>query len=128
MKLNFIIVCEKVETISKGGKANFYGVFDTIYADRFPATHKEMSIVVNIEKEGGKHQEFFQIKKDNKIMGTGTMIEFNGERPRHQFIHNVESMLLPEEGRYEIEIYIDNKLMGSSYFSAKVTPSGYATS
>ena len=120
MKLNFILVCDKAEKVSEGGKFNFFGVFDTIYADKFPAIHKGMAIVANIEKESGEHEEFFQIKKGNQVIGKGGIVKFAGQRPRHQFVHNVEDIPLPEEGKYEIEIYVDDKLVGKSYFYAKI--------
>ena len=127
MKLNFILFCDKAELITKGGKTNLFGVFDTIYADRFPAIHEKMTIAVNIDKESGKHREFFLIKKDGSVVGKGEVLEFNGEKPRHQFLHTVSDIPLPKEGMYEVEIYIDDQLVGSASFFAQLTPSGYVT-
>ena len=97
------------------------GVFDTISAASFPAVHKELTIVANIEKEGGTHREFFQLKKKKELIFRGDEVTFNGTRPRHQFVHHLENIPLSEEGKYEVEIYVDDALIGHTYFSAKLS-------
>jgi len=120
-KINFILTCEKAELIPDSRKSNFYGIFDTIYASSFPAIHKSMTIVVNFEKEPGEHQEFFLLKKGNVEIFTGPIVNFKGQRPRHQFVHRIENVPLPWAGKYEIEVYVNNKLIGSYYFFAELT-------
>ena len=121
MQKNFIFVCDSVE-IKDSNKLSAYGIFDSVGAYGFPATQKEMAIVVNIEVEENQrnksHTERFEIIYDGKyIIGRDT--EFNPTSPRHQFLHKVENVLFPEEGKYVVRISIDGKTIGESYFLVK---------
>lgn len=121
--LNFIVICDKAE--QSNNKLNLEGVFDTIYSSGFPAVHKSMVIVVNfdIEKEQLK-TEFFIIRKDNgKIILTSDKFPVTGSglRKKQQFIHRIEGLNLPESGKYVVEIYVDDKKIGSNYFLATST-------
>lgn len=121
IKANFIIICDKAE-LSENQKLNINGVFDSIYSKDFPAINPSFAIVVHMEiGKGmkGNHVEVIKIKKNGNVIFTSREHKFQAVNDRHQIINNLHNLMLPEEGKYVVEIYIDEELIGSNYFLAK---------
>jgi len=113
---NFIILCDNASLKDK--KLSIEGVFDAIYAPSFPATHKTMYIVSHFEIDPGSYNEKFVITRPDGTKFTSQEFPFEAEKSRHQFIQQLNNLALTKEGKYTVEIYINNELIGSNYFLA----------
>lgn len=121
-KQNFLIICDKAE-LDKDNKLNIIGVFDSINADGFPAVHSELAIIANFNLDKGKHREYFIIEDDSGnelISNRSDQVEIDTTKDRHQFIHKIQNLLLPREGKYNVKIFIDGNEVGNNYFYAKL--------
>ena len=114
-KINFIIFCNDVKQ-EANKNLNAMGIFDTIVAEKFPAVHKQMFVVVNFDISSGPHKEFFKISRNGEAVLTSEEFDFNVPGDKHQFIHRIDGLNLPEPGKYKVEIFIDGKLEGDNYF------------
>lgn len=116
MTKNFILVCDSAIS---NNKLDVLGVFDSIYATGFPAIHQRMSIVVNLEVESTEqnqsHVESFRILYGGEEITT-LETSFTPTKSRHQFIHNIQNVSLPNEGKYTVEISINGSPIGETYF------------
>lgn len=111
-KLNFLIVCESAFLADISKNLNLINVFDTISTNGFPASHPKFSVATSFETTSGSHKETLIIKK-GIIEIIKTENSFVGDK--HRWINNLFNIKFPEEGRYEVNLYIDNTLIGSTY-------------
>jgi len=118
-KLNFIIISDSAEISSEENKLSIFGAFDSISASDFPAVHPSLTIVVNMEIKVGHYTESFKIKNEKDQIILEDSMEFDAKQQRHQFIHHINNLELQATGQYTVEIYVDNELLGSTYFLAK---------
>lgn len=120
-KLNFIFICDDTEL--RNGKLYVSGIFDSINAKEYPVIHRAMVIVSNFDvDQEERYSEYFKIIHNQKIVMTNQKnpVELTTLRPRHQFIHRIFDLKIEEPGRYDVEIYINNKLAAKTYFEAKI--------
>ena len=115
-KINFIFFCNNTEVSPETHNLNIIGIFDTILAEKFPATHRLMFVVVNFDISGGHHVEFFKITKDGKPVLTSPEFPFEAMGEKHQFVHKIGNLVLHEPGKYIVEIFVDGQLIGSNLF------------
>ena len=120
VKLNFIILCDNAFFAEPDKKLNIMGSFDTINSSGFPAIHPRMSVVISVDNiEQGNHIEILKITKDNlEIINTKTNFS-KSESGRHQFIHNLLNVKFPQEGKYNVEVFIDDQFIGSTAMNTK---------
>jgi len=114
-KLNFIIVCDRAYITEPYGKLNIEGVFDTINSPSYPAIHPSMSVVVGVEVGEGRIAEKIILKKDGAQILNIPQTEINKLKPgKHRFIHNLLNVELTSEGKYTIEVYVNEALIGNA--------------
>lgn len=112
-KLDFIIVCDKAYIAEQNGKLNIEGVFDTINSPSYPAIHPSMSVVVGIKVDKTTNTEKIVMKKDgNTILSVPDKKVNKVLSGKHRFIHNLLNVAFPEAGKYVIEVYVNNELIG----------------
>ena len=115
IKVNFLLICESAD-FDSSGKLNIYGVFDQIRTGGFPALRKKLSIVLQLELPKGKHTQYVKFRKNNWEVRTLDVNIEKEEDSQHNVIHNITNLILPEEGDYEIEVFVDNnKILYNGY-------------
>jgi len=115
-KLNYFIFCDKA-FLDDRQKLNIIGVFDGIVATQFPALQPSMSVVISVDMEVGDHTESLKIMKNGAKIVEIPQSNFNKPTAgKHQFIHNISSVVLPSQGEYTAEVHIDGKLLGQGKF------------
>jgi sulfur carrier protein ThiS len=126
-KINFFVVADNAEV--RGGKIYIEGIFDSINSNNYPAKHRSFIIAINFEIVPGRHSHSFIIKNDVQDIIKSPTFDFDvlPNSTRHQFLHRVNDLPIPKEGKYIVEAYVDDKLIGETYFIAKTTSqSNYA--
>jgi|SRR3989344_1466640 len=122
MKLNFLFVCDTAEISEAEKKLDVTGIFDSIGAKTFPATHPFVTVVAGLEvapEERNKdYIESFEVRsEDTKVVIEDTSA-FRPTAPRHQFLHRIQNLGLPRPGTYTVTIKVGGKPIGDTYFLA----------
>jgi hypothetical protein len=113
--LNFTIICDDVRQ-EMGGKLSLMGLFENIYAQKFPAVHPRMAILT--EWSGGQGE--FAIKMrvlapDGKtvIRETKSKMTLGGVNYKHRDVSLHLNVEFKAPGTYWVENYLDDELINS---------------
>ena len=106
--------------VSREGKLNILGIFDTIYAPRFPTTHAHLQLVVRFEAEareaGSNRQIEVQFRTQDgtvlfRLPGAMTIQPGElGESIRTDHILNVTNLNFERPGRYAFDVLVDGQV------------------
>ncbi len=105
--------------ISREGKLNILGIFDTIHAATFPAVHPHMQLVIKFDApsaDAGKAKtlDIKFMDEDGKLLfeihgnltlGPGR----SGERFKFDHILTVNGLKFERAGSYEFKIFVDGR-------------------
>ncbi len=113
--LNFTIICDDIRQ-EMGGKLSLMGLFENIYAEKFPAIHPRIAIIS--EWVGGKGEFGIRMRiltPDGKtaIRETNSKMSLNGENYRHRDVSLHLNVELKTPGTYWVENYLDDELINS---------------
>ena len=113
--LNFTIICDDVRQ-EMGGKLSLMGLFENIYAPKFPAVHPRIAILT--EWSGGQGE--FRIKMrilapDGKtvIRETNSKMTLNGVNYKHRDVSLHLTVEFKTPGTYWVENFLDEELINS---------------
>lgn len=113
-KLNYTILCDDVRQ-EMGGKFSLMGLFESIYANTFPAVHPRFAIVN--EWTGGKGE--FQLKirllsstKKEVLSESEASMNLYSETQRHRDISVRFNTTFAAPGTYWIEMLVDGQQAG----------------
>ncbi len=105
--------------ISREGKLNIMGIFDTIFSPQFPATHPQAQLIIRFEAdiseaETKKSLEIRLIDEDGKTLMTvpGEMVLGKaqaGEQLKSEGLVTMNNMVFPRAGRYEFKILVNGE-------------------
>ena len=104
--------------VSREGKLNLLGLFDTIYSPKFPTVHPQMQLVIRFELHrvelGRSHKvEIHLVDEDGKkLFGIDGSITMQNPNPKAPVLHSdqiitINNLVIPRPGRYEFLILID---------------------
>ena len=113
--VNFIIICDDVRQ-EMGGKISLMGLFENIYATKFPAIHPRLAVVTEwSEGKGDFEVRMRLIAPDrNKVLReTASKMKLNDVNFRHRDVSLHLNVELKEPGTYWIESLVDNELIYS---------------
>ncbi len=117
MKIPFAVLADGAN-VSREGKLNILGIFDTLHARKFPVTHPEMKLVLRIEaspaESASKHA--IEIKLLDEAGGAvlGMKAEVvprgvpEGKPFRMDQVVSLHNVVFKAPGRYEFAVLIDN--------------------
>ena len=113
--INFTIVCDDIRQ-EAGGKISLMGLFENIYATKFPAIHPRLAVIT--EWSGGKGE--FDVKtrllspdKKTVLRETASRIKLGGAGFRHRDISIHLNIEFSSPGSYWIDISMDGELTTS---------------
>jgi hypothetical protein len=103
--------------VSREGKLNVLGVFDTLHARQFPTAHPHMALVLRLEAAAGEAagphaMEVEVVAPDGTVVlrvpGTLTLAGFaGGDRIAFDHVLSFANMQFAGPGRYTIRIALD---------------------
>jgi hypothetical protein len=117
MKIPFAVIADGAN-VSREGKLNILGIFDTLFARKFPVTHPEMKLVMRVEassaEAGLKHA--IEIKLMDSEGGTvlGVKAEVvprgvpGGKPLRMDQVVSLHNVTFKAPGKYRFAIIVDN--------------------
>ena len=113
--INFTIVCDDVRQ-EMGGKISLMGLFENIYAGKFPAFHPRIAVCTEWVEGQGEFEVMMRISApDKKTVLRETVSKMNMTNPgmRHRDISVHLNLELNAPGTYWIENYLDGEMINS---------------
>ena len=117
MRIPFAVIADGAN-VSREGKLNILGVFDTLYAKSFPVTHPEMKLVMRVEasgaEAGSKHAIEVKLMDSEGGAVLGMKAEViprgvpEGKPLRMEQIVSLHNVTFKAPGRYRFSILVDN--------------------
>ncbi len=113
-RLSYTLLCDDVRQ-ELGGKFSLMGLFESIYANAFPAVHPRF-VIVN-EWTGGKGEFTFKIRllspnREEVLSESEAKISLYSETQRHRDISVRFNTTFKVPGTYWIEMLLDNERAG----------------
>lgn len=117
IQLKTVLLCDST-ILDQNRKISLLGIFDRIYADKYPAAHPLFELFTLWEGEDGEYQQKVVVKTpdDIKLLETDWLKFKIENKGKAQVVNKFINVVLPKEGEYKIEIYIDNDLAGTHHF------------
>jgi hypothetical protein len=111
----FTIICDDVRQ-ETGGKLSLMGLFENIYATKFPAIHPRLAVLT--EWSGGQGEFMIRMRilaPDRKtvIRETSSKMVLNGIQYRHRDVSLHLNVELKAPGTYWVENFLDDEMMNS---------------
>src|SRR5438128_1800650 len=106
--------------VSREGKLNILGIFDTIYAPSFPTTHAHLQLVVRFEADASEAGSTRQVEVQFRTQDGAVLFRLPGamtvqpgelgESIRTDHILNVNSLAFERPGRYAFDVLVDGRV------------------
>lgn len=114
MNLNFAIICEHA-FVDGGGRLSTIQAFDTITANKFPATHPKLTVVTNYSPEKDDsakeiNQQIEIVNPDGKKIATLTQPILPPGGQNIQLISYFLNTSLEKAGVYKVKIIFDKEI------------------
>lgn len=125
-----LAVCCDAANISREGKLNLLGIFNSIHAAQFPCTHPHLALVLRVEASIGEDGAFpLELKladEDGQELFTiGGHLTLQGAEPGRpmtaQTIMDINNLQLPRPGTYAFEVFIAKRHIRSIAIHALAT-------
>ena len=114
------LVCDVAVADPNSGKKNLIGVFDRVNARAFPI-EQSFSVYFKFTGAEGRYNfdvRYVQVKANRLLAEAEEQIEVS-DRLLSQAIHmKPVPLLVPEEGRYEFQIWANGNFLGATFFDA----------
>ena len=123
--LKAILLCDNTLIEEGTRKRSLIGLFDSINAGKFPATHAAMSVYVQFREIEGTFDfslELFDLT-EGKVLNKAVIQKYRVPNRSQdcELVFNLMSVSFERPGEYEFRIYIDDLVFGQKSF--KVTNS-----
>jgi hypothetical protein len=113
--VSFTIICDDVRQ-EVGGKVSLMGLFENIYAAKFPAIHPRLAILTEWSDGAGEFEvKTSLLSPDRKtvLRETGSKITLSGVNFRHRDVSVHLNVEFKAPGTYWIENFLDDELVKS---------------
>ena len=117
MDVTLAVLCDAAN-VSREGKLNLLGIFNSIHAARFPAAHPHLALVLRVEagvgEEGTYPLELKFVDEDGAVLfDVGGQIALQGARPGRPMtahtIVDINNLQLPRAATYAFDVFLDHK-------------------
>ena len=110
-----LAVCCDAANVSREGKLNLLGIFNSIHAAEFPCTHPHLALVLRVEArlgEEGVYPLAIQLVDEDgqQLFDINGQLSLQGAEPGRpmtaQTIMDINNLQLPRPGTYAFEIFL----------------------
>lgn len=129
-----LAVCCDAANVSREGKLNLLGIFNSIHAGEYPATHPRLSLVLRVEAgvgEEGDHPLLIRFVDEDgneqfKIEGK---LGLHGARPGRpmtaQTVIDVNNLQIARPGTYAFDVFLDgSRIRSVTLYAFEQKPQG----
>jgi hypothetical protein len=113
--ISFTIICDDVRQ-EVGGKVSLMGLFENIYAVKFPAIHPRLAVVTEWSDGAGEYEiktRLLSPDRKTALRETASRITLSGVNYRHRDVSVHLNVEFKAPGTYWIENLLDDELMNS---------------
>ncbi len=117
-----LAVCCDAANVSREGKLNLLGIFNSIHASEFPCTHPHLALVLRVEAHIGEEGVYpLEIKladeDGQEVFKVNGQLSLRGAKPGRpmtaQTIMDINNFQLPHAGTYSFEVFVNNRHLRS---------------
>jgi hypothetical protein len=110
-----MLVCDQIITDRLTGKQSLIGMFTTIHAPRFPATHPQLCVFVALTEGYGETELTIRLVDANDarppiVEGRGT-VDFKNPRAIANLALQFHGLTFPEPGEYRVQLWSKGELL-----------------
>lgn len=114
------IVCDVAVADPSTRKKNLIGIFDKIHVGKFP-TQRPVSLYGKITDADGYYQtevRYVQVSTGKAMASAQGELQANNKLESPEMIIHFPPLPIPEEGRYEFQIWANDIFLGSTFIDA----------
>ena len=119
-KLHAMLVCDQVIKDEKTKNSSLIGVFNSILAAGFPASHARLTVYVSvIDAQGSYHLRLELVRmSDDMAIGRGEADVSVGDRflPA-EWMFELRGLTFEQPGEYEFRLWVNDRFLGSKSLS-----------
>lgn len=122
-QLNFAHLCDSA-FLSQDKKLNIIGVFEKIYAQKFPFRYPKIAVVINITAPKGKYKLTVQMMKKGDSKPVLQMQGDIGAEAEQKFnlIIDFQNIPFEDQRKYAVEILVDKDKLTTLNFAVELPP------
>ncbi|HEC21222.1 MAG TPA: hypothetical protein ENI70_01770 [Candidatus Peregrinibacteria bacterium] len=125
LKLLYAHICDTA-FLSQNGNLNLIGIFERLYAKKFPVVHPRLAVITNLTGEVGKHTQEVKIietKSKTEVSRPIKMdFEIKKENQKLRFILDIVNLTFKAEGDFQVQIILDGELAQALPFKVSTPP------
>ena len=113
--LRFTLLCDDVRQ-ELGGKISIMGLFENLYAQKFPALHPRMAMITEWGEGSGEYEVKTLLRSPDRaqvLRETSSKLKLAGPKSRHRDVAVHLNVEFKTPGTYWIEYYLGAELVGS---------------
>jgi hypothetical protein len=114
------LVCDVAVADPSTGKKNLIGIFTRINVGRFP-TQRQVSLYAKLTDAEGYYQteiKYVQVNSGKLLAEAKGELRAKDKLGSPDIIIHFPPLPIPEEGRYEFQIWVNNIFLGSAFIDA----------
>lgn len=119
------LLCDYVITDEATKKKSLIGVFDRVWATRFPTQHRPIALYARLYDAEGEHDvrvEYVKVGEERVLAeAKGTLRVQDRKRPV-EFALTLPAIPIPEPGEYEFRLYVAGRYVQRAVFTAELHP------
>jgi hypothetical protein len=119
------LLCDQVITDEATKKKTLVGVFDRVWATRFPTEHRPVALYARLYDAEGEHEvrvEYVKVGEEKVLAeAKGTLRVHDRKRPV-EFVITLPAIPIPEPGKYEFRLWVSGRYVQRVIFTAEPHP------
>lgn len=124
MKMQALLIADYASVDTASGKLYVIGAFDRITAREFPAVHPRMAIILKLVGADFEAEDHHNTTVTLRDQDAGVLFQVagpipvnqgaSGYRSQFQMVLELNAIVFPAPGIYEVVVEIDGQLIGSA--------------
>ena len=115
-----ILICDIAVADPSTGKKNLIGIFDRLHVGKFP-TSRPLSVYTKFTDAEGDYKlelKFVQVANGKVLAGADGKLHAQNRLGSADMIILFPPLPIPEAGRYEFQIWVNDVFLGSTFLDA----------
>lgn len=114
------LVCDVAVADPSNGKKNLIGIFDMVHVGKFP-TQRQISLYMKVTDADGDYElevRYVQISSGKVLAKAEGELHSKNRLASIDLIVPFPPLPIPEEGRYEFQIWANSMFLGATFINA----------
>lgn len=120
--LDALLLCDSAARDEQTGKWTITGVFDAVWAPKFPAVHPSLDVYFRLRTEGAPPVELRFRDRSGTARVLATVTVTATTRSVIEAAVRVADLALAEPGEYRFELWVDGAAAGETALTAAELP------